>query len=79
MVKDLKITAIVENTAGTFDAAGEWGLDFGLKRTNSASSAIPARDIRYGTMQTCLGLTLGLPMPWLSVMATSTTPGASPS
>ena len=26
MVKDFKITAIVENTAGTFDAAGEWGL-----------------------------------------------------
>ncbi len=26
MVKNLNITAIVENTAGTFDAAGEWGL-----------------------------------------------------
>lgn len=26
MVHDLKITAIVENTASTFDAAGEWGL-----------------------------------------------------
>lgn len=26
MIENLKITAIVENTAGTFDAAGEWGL-----------------------------------------------------
>jgi 7,8-dihydropterin-6-yl-methyl-4-(beta-D-ribofuranosyl)aminobenzene 5'-phosphate synthase len=26
MVRNLSITAIVENTAGTFDAAGEWGL-----------------------------------------------------
>jgi 7,8-dihydropterin-6-yl-methyl-4-(beta-D-ribofuranosyl)aminobenzene 5'-phosphate synthase len=26
MIQDLNITAIVENTAGTFDAAGEWGL-----------------------------------------------------
>ncbi len=26
MIRNLKITAIVENTAGTFEAAGEWGL-----------------------------------------------------
>ncbi len=26
MIQNLSITAIVENTAGTFDAAGEWGL-----------------------------------------------------
>jgi len=26
MIQNLKITAIVENTAGTIDAAGEWGL-----------------------------------------------------
>ncbi len=26
MVHNLKVTAIVENTAGTFEAAGEWGL-----------------------------------------------------
>jgi 7,8-dihydropterin-6-yl-methyl-4-(beta-D-ribofuranosyl)aminobenzene 5'-phosphate synthase len=26
MIHNLNITAIVENTAGTFDAAGEWGL-----------------------------------------------------
>lgn len=26
MIRNLKITAIVENTAGTLDAAGEWGL-----------------------------------------------------
>jgi 7,8-dihydropterin-6-yl-methyl-4-(beta-D-ribofuranosyl)aminobenzene 5'-phosphate synthase len=26
MIRNLNITAIVENTAGTFDAAGEWGL-----------------------------------------------------
>ncbi len=26
MIKNLSITAIVENTAGTFEAAGEWGL-----------------------------------------------------
>jgi len=26
MIKNLSITALVENTAGTFDVAGEWGL-----------------------------------------------------
>jgi 7,8-dihydropterin-6-yl-methyl-4-(beta-D-ribofuranosyl)aminobenzene 5'-phosphate synthase len=26
MIQNLSITAVVENTAGTFDAAGEWGL-----------------------------------------------------
>lgn len=26
MIRNLKITAIVENTAGTLDAVGEWGL-----------------------------------------------------
>ncbi|MGA7560500.1 MAG: hypothetical protein WCF61_18680 [Terriglobales bacterium] len=26
MIHNLNITAIVENTAGTLDAAGEWGL-----------------------------------------------------
>lgn len=31
MVHDLKITAIVENTASTFEAAGEWGLALWVK------------------------------------------------
>jgi len=26
MIRNLNITSIVENTAGTLDAAGEWGL-----------------------------------------------------
>ncbi len=31
MVRNLKVTAIVENTAGTFDAAGEWGLSLWIE------------------------------------------------
>jgi len=31
MIKSLSITAIVENTAGTFDVAGEWGLALWIK------------------------------------------------
>jgi 7,8-dihydropterin-6-yl-methyl-4-(beta-D-ribofuranosyl)aminobenzene 5'-phosphate synthase len=31
MIRNLKVTAIVENTAGTFDAAGEWGLALWLQ------------------------------------------------
>jgi len=78
MIHNLKITAVVENTAGTFDAAGEWGLALWIEAGERRILSDTGRGIRCCTTHACSESMLRPPKPWSSVTATPIIPVALP-